>query len=153
MAGHTPATAQVHIQSMLGIGHKCGCIAWRLAVSLAGYGHVKHTQVPEGVAESVPKHRGKRSKAGRLPGAHGRELTTAGCGVRSFGFGSSSSSELSSSSLLLGGSIPAVAGCAHSVTTVRKMNSLVGCTGTLTYAEGLKHTGCRNWESPCKHDR
>jgi len=44
--------------------------------------------------------------------------------VRSFGFGSSSSSELSSSSLLLGGSIPAVAGCAHNVTTVKKIHSL-----------------------------
>ncbi len=85
-----------------------------------------HTSARGGSAESVPQHRCKRRKckSGRLTGAHGRELTTAGCGVCSFGFGSSSSSELSSSSLLLGGSIPAVAGCAHDVTTVRKMKFL-----------------------------
>lgn len=58
------------------------------------------------------------AKGRSITGAHGRALTTAGCGVRAFGFSSSSdsSSELSSSSSPLGGSMPAVAGCAKTRT-------------------------------------
>ena len=57
------------------------------------------------------EQRGSHACRRDTAGAHGRALTTAGCGVRAFGFSSSSdsSSELSS---LLGGSMPAVAGCA-----------------------------------------
>ena len=58
-------------------------------------------------------------------GAHGRALTT-GCGVRAFGFSSSSdsSSELPSSSSLLGGSRPAVAGCAGTHTALLSLRAL-----------------------------
>ena len=58
-------------------------------------------------------------------GAHGRALTTAGCGVRALGFSSSSdsSSELSSPSSLLGGSMPAVAGCAEAHAEINKRSN------------------------------